>query len=129
MPIGNLRLRNIFHPDALQAVDSLMSPPQSMNQSPDQMFGGPQQPQYVPQLPPFQVPPMNQQVQGAEPNDYDRMQEIFQGLYQPETTNIDRMNTLLGKIPQRTEPSALRRIGAVMAGISGGPRAQEEAKY
>ena len=118
MPIGNLRLRNIFNPDVLKSIESL-SAPQSM---------APQEPQYVPQLPPFQVTQPAQQVQGAEPSG-ENWTDIFKQLYQPETANTDRMNALLGQMPQRGQPSWLNRIGGALAGIAHGPQAQEAAMY
>lgn len=51
-------------------------------------------------------------------------------LYQPETTNIDRMNRMIEGMPVRKEPGKMRAIfGAIAQGLGGGPQANENIRY
>jgi len=105
MPFGNLRLRNLFSPYQIPGPSPYDVPNMQMDNSI-------QEPQYVPQLPPFQVQPtVPQQVPDED------WTARFQQLYQPEETNINRMNQMLTEMPQRQEPSKLRKIGATIAGL------------
>lgn len=66
-------------------------------------------------------------VTNPEP-EYDvrgRMSE----LYSPESFATERLNQMFQQFPQRNKPSFLRRIGAALSSISGGPEVGERQLY
>src|ERR1043165_7160597 len=52
--------------------------------------------------------------------------DVLRSLYSPEHEDIDRMHTMLDQFPVHQAPGKLGKIGAMLAGISQGPKAASD---
>lgn len=104
--LSSLRLKNLFQVPESGIQNSSM---QDQNSSPVLMNG-------------FDPGSMN------SPESTDPMIQRMHALYQPESMNIDKLNTLLNQYPIRDQnkPSILRRIASGVVGLGQGPKAQEQ---
>lgn len=66
-------------------------------------------------------------VTNPEP-EYDIRSRMSE-LYSPERGATERLNQMFQQFPQRNKPSFLRRIGAALSSISGGPEVGERQLY
>lgn len=113
-----MRLRRIFDPYAQQP-----EPPSPLGQIPTgTAFPAPN----IMAPPPNPIMPPTPTI----PQEEEDINSIMSRIYQPETGARDRLNSLVGNMPQRpTEISGLRKLGSVLVGMGQGPEAQEKATY
>ena len=82
-----------------------------------------------PITPQFPNPPNNMQAQPMMMRGAMQQQQQPQFQYEPETRATDKLYELLDKVPERNKPGILRKIGASVIGMGGGPKAADQALY
>ena len=73
----------------------------------------------------------NEETQPFMPEDVNAPEQSFDmnDLYDPETQATNRFNELLEQMPERNKPGVLRKIGASIVGLGGGPQAARRSLY
>src|SRR3990170_1924504 len=75
------------------------------------------------------TPPFVPETFNADSEDYGDITGLINKMYTPETKASNQFNEMLGQYPERNKPGIMRRIGAGLIGLEGGPEAAEKFMY
>lgn len=68
------------------------------------------------------------QAEGFIPPEIDYHKRMLE-LYKPETQDSDRLEAIIGRMPQRNKPGVMRKIAAALSGLTGDLRVVDRSLY